>query len=132
MNSLETHRFLKADSPRFGRRDEAKIADEEDSLLVDGFFPDALQFAGKKRRKRVPEVDRQCRGTHNATVVKLNLIWLIRRSNLAVLLQISDYINERGMGPGLKRSLRLGGRRVSMSLRHPHLEFTDFLLLSAC
>jgi hypothetical protein len=45
----------------------------------------------------VPEVDCQRRGTHSATVVKLDLIWLIRRSNLTVPLQISDYVNERGM-----------------------------------
>ena len=48
VNFLKTHRFLKADSPRFGRRDEAKIANEEDPVLVDCFFFDALQFAGKK------------------------------------------------------------------------------------
>jgi hypothetical protein len=48
VNFLKTHRLLKADSPRFGRRDEAKIANEEDSVWVDGFFLDALQFAGKK------------------------------------------------------------------------------------
>ena len=49
VNFLKTYRVLKADSPRFGRRDEAKIANEEDSVLVDCFFFDALQFAGKKR-----------------------------------------------------------------------------------
>src|ERR1700691_3961045 len=43
---LKTHRFLKGDSPRFGRRDEAEIADEEDPVLVDCFLFDAFQFGG--------------------------------------------------------------------------------------
>src|SRR5882724_10096238 len=63
VNFFKTHRFLKADSPRLGRGDEAKIANEEDPALVDRFFFDALQFADKKRRERVPEVDCQRRGT---------------------------------------------------------------------
>jgi hypothetical protein len=70
---LKTQRILKADSPRFGRRDEAKVANEEDSVLVDRFFLDAIQFAGKKGRKWVPKVDCPHRGTDNATIVKLNL-----------------------------------------------------------
>jgi len=48
VNFLKPHGLLKADSPRFGRRDEAKIANEEDAVWVDGFFLEALQFAGKK------------------------------------------------------------------------------------
>lgn len=57
------------------------------------------------------------RGTHNATVVKLNLIRLIRRSNLTVPLQIGDQINARGMRPGLNRSLSLrGGDDISSGL----------------
>lgn len=109
MNFFKAHRFLKADSPRFGRRDKAKIANEEDPVLVDCFFFDALQFAGQKGCMRVPEVGCQRRGTHSATVVKLNLIGLIRRPNLTISLQARDYINERGMGPGLNRSLGLRG-----------------------
>jgi len=41
--------------------------------------------------------------------VKLNFIWLIRRSNLTVPLQMSDCIDERGMSPGFNRSLRMRG-----------------------
>ena len=48
MNFLETHRFLKADSPRFGRRDEAKVTNEKDSVLVNCLLFHSLQFAGKK------------------------------------------------------------------------------------
>jgi hypothetical protein len=48
VNLLKAHRVLKADSARFGSRDEAKIANKEDSVLVDCFFLDALQFADKK------------------------------------------------------------------------------------
>ena len=51
------------------------------------------------------------------TVVKLNLIWLMRRSNLTVPLQISDHINERRMHPGLNRSLGLrSGEEISRCL----------------
>ena len=65
----------------------------------------------------MPEVDCQGRGTDNATVVKLNLIRLIGCSNLTVPLHISDFINERGMSPGLNRSLGLrGGDDVSSCL----------------
>jgi hypothetical protein len=49
--------------------------------------------------------------------VKLKLIGLIRRSNLTVPLQISDYINERGIRPGLNRSSGLrGGDHVGSRL----------------
>ncbi len=54
VNFLKAHRFLKADTPRFGRRYEAKIANEEDPVFVDCFFFDALQFAGKKGEKGCP------------------------------------------------------------------------------
>ena len=84
VNLFKTHGFLKADAPRFGRRDEAKMANEEDPVLVDCLLLDTLQLTGQNGRKRVPEVDCQRRGTHPATVVKLNLIRLIRRSNLTV------------------------------------------------
>src|SRR5262249_23566208 len=46
----------------------------------------------------------QRRGTYSAAVVKLNLIRLIERSNLTVPLQLRDFINERGMRPGLSGS----------------------------
>jgi len=38
VNLVKAHRVLKADSPRFRRRDEAKVAYEEDSFLVDCFY----------------------------------------------------------------------------------------------
>ena len=117
MNFLKAHRFLKADSPRFSRRDEPEITNEEHSVLVDCFVFDSFQFAGKKRRKRVPKVDCQRRGTDHATVVKLNCIRLIRRSNLTVPLQMRDGIDERGMSPKFNRSARMrGGDDVSSSL----------------
>jgi hypothetical protein len=62
-------------------------------------------------------MDCQRRGTNNATVVKLNLIRLIRCSNLTVPLQMSDCINERGMSPGFNRSLcMLDGDDISSCL----------------
>ena len=48
VNLLKTHRVLKADSPRFGRRHEAEITNEEDSVLVNSFLDDALQFADQR------------------------------------------------------------------------------------
>jgi hypothetical protein len=33
---LKTQRILKADSPRFARRDEAKAAEEDSILVTDG------------------------------------------------------------------------------------------------
>jgi hypothetical protein len=50
VNSLKAKRILEADPPRFGWRDETKIADEEDPALVDFLSLDALQLVGKKRR----------------------------------------------------------------------------------
>jgi len=44
---LETQRVLKADAPRFGWRHKAQIANEENSILVNCFFLDALQLPGK-------------------------------------------------------------------------------------
>ena len=55
------------------------------------------------------EVDCQRSGTDRATVMKLNLIGLMRRPDLAVPLQLSDCVNEPGMRPGLNRSLGLRG-----------------------
>ena len=54
MNFLKAHRFFKADSPRFSRRDEAKIANEEDSVLVDCFFFDALKSAASNAGGQEP------------------------------------------------------------------------------
>jgi hypothetical protein len=49
--------------------------------------------------------------------VKLNVVWLIGRSNLAIPLQIRDCVDERGMLPGFKRSLALrGGDKVRRRL----------------
>ena len=51
--------------------------------------------------------------------MKLNLVWLIGRSNLAIPLQTRDCIDERRMHPGFKRSLALrGGDNVSRRLFH--------------
>ena len=40
--------IFKANAPRFGRRDEAEVANEEDPVLVDRFCLDTLQFTRKK------------------------------------------------------------------------------------
>ncbi len=42
VNFFETQCFFKADSPRFGRRDETEIANEEDAPLVDSLSLNAL------------------------------------------------------------------------------------------
>lgn len=72
------------------------------------------------------EVDCQRRGTYGAAVVKLNLIWLIRRSNLTVPLQMSDFINERGMRPGFNPSLGFRGGDDGSSCLFDHAEAIQF------
>ena len=48
VNFLKAHRVVKGDSARFGGRDKAEIANEEDSLLVDRLVFDTIQFSCKK------------------------------------------------------------------------------------
>ena len=76
----------------------------------------------------MPELDCQRRGTDNATVVKLNLVRLIRRSNLAVPLQMSDCIDERGVSPGFNRSLRMRGSDDVSSRLFDYAEPVEFQL----
>ncbi len=57
MHSFETQRLLEADPPRFGRRDEAEILYEEDTLLIDRLRFGTFQLAGKRVRERISEVD---------------------------------------------------------------------------
>ena len=109
MNLFKAYGFLKRNSPRFGGRDEAEIPNEEDSGLVDCFFLDALQFAGKNTRLRVSEIDGQRRGTDGAAVVELNLVGSMGGSKLTVSLQTGDCVDERRVCPGFNRSLGLGG-----------------------
>lgn len=58
--------------------------------------------------------------------MKLNLIGVISRSNLTVPLQISDYVNERGMRPGLSRSLVLRGGDDVCSCLFDNAESVEF------
>ncbi len=55
------------------------------------------------------EIDGQGRSADTATIVKLNLIRLIRRSNLAVLLQVRDGFEEGRMKPGFVVALCMLG-----------------------
>ena len=54
---LKTKRILKTDLPRFGQRNEAKVANEEHSCLVNRSLVDALQFANQKGRERITKVN---------------------------------------------------------------------------
>ena len=53
---LKTECVFEADSPRFGGGDEAEVANEEDAVLIDRFFLDAIEFTGQDRRIGTPEV----------------------------------------------------------------------------
>src|SRR5712691_11776046 len=107
MHAFETQRLRKADPPRFGRRDEAEILYEEDTLLIDRLRFDSLQLARKRVRKRISEVDRQGSGADDRPVVKLYLVGLARGSNLPPSLQFSDRIDEKGMRPRFSDAPRL-------------------------
>ena len=48
MNLFEVHGLFEGDSSCFGGRDEAQVANEEDLLLKNCFYFDALKFARKK------------------------------------------------------------------------------------
>ena len=117
MNALEMQSFFKRDSASLGSSDKPEIANEENSILIDMFSLRPLQFAGKQCRKRETQVDSQGSRTHNATIVELNLIRLVRRSNLPFSLQPCDDINERWILPGFKSSQgMLGGDNVGCRL----------------
>jgi hypothetical protein len=110
MGSLKTQRLLKADPPRCSRGDETETPYEEDARFVDCFLFDALEFIGKKWGERIPQIDRQRSGADDGPVVELNFIWLVRGAKLARLLQISDRVNERCIGPRFRSASGLGGR----------------------
>jgi hypothetical protein len=61
MHSLETQGLLKADSPRFGWLDVAKILYEKNTLLIDRLRFDARQLARKRRGERVSSRRRYAR-----------------------------------------------------------------------
>src|SRR5205823_6024642 len=88
MNSFKAQRFLKANTPCFGRSDKAKISDEEHAIFVDCLVLYTLQFASQKWRKRKAEMDGQGCGTDNGAIVKLNVAWFIGGGNLPFLLQL--------------------------------------------
>jgi hypothetical protein len=48
MHAFETQGLFKADPPRFGRRDESEVLYEKDTLLIDRFRFDTLQFVRKR------------------------------------------------------------------------------------
>ncbi len=101
VNLLEAHRLLVVDPAHLGRRDKSEIANEEDVLLVDRFSLDAVQFVSQKWRNRESEIPGQRRRAHRAPVMKLNTFRLMRRTNLALLLERCHRIEKRRMHPWL-------------------------------
>ena len=63
---------------------------------------------------------------HNGTVVKLNIIRSIRRSNLTAPLQLSDFINERWMSPDFDQSFRMSGSDHVRYCFFDHTEPVEF------
>ncbi len=82
MNPLETPGLFKIDAPSFGRGDEAEILDEENALLINRFRFDALQFAGKRLGEPIAQENRECSGADCRPVVKVDLVRLVRCSQL--------------------------------------------------
>jgi len=52
VNFLKAHGVFKADAPCFARRNEAKVANEEDAALVDCFFLDTSSSAASNGERR--------------------------------------------------------------------------------
>lgn len=82
MNLLETPGLFKIDAPSFGRSDEAEILYEENALPINRFRFDALQFGGKRVGEWVSQEDRQRCGADCRPIVKLDLVRLVRSSQL--------------------------------------------------
>jgi hypothetical protein len=134
MHSFETQRLLKADPPRFGRRDEAEILYKEDTLLKDRLRFSPLQLARKRVRKRISKIDRQGSGADDRAVVKLYFGGLARGSKLPPFLQFGDRTDERGMRPRFGDAPRLlqcddvGGRLLD-DTEAVEFQLTDYRCL---
>ena len=79
MHAFDMQGLLKADPPRRGRREEAKMLDEEDLLLIDRLRCETLQFARQRVGERVSQVDRQGSRADGRPIVKLDLARLACR-----------------------------------------------------
>jgi len=91
---FETQRFVKADPPRFGRRYEAKVPNEENFLLKDLVRLDALELTRQQVGGRIFEVGCQGSRADNRTIMELDRTRLGGRSTLPLPLQINHCINE--------------------------------------
>ena len=72
MDLFETQPFVKADPPRFGRRYEAKVPNEENFLLKDLVRLDALELTRKQVGARISEVGCQGSCADNRTIMELD------------------------------------------------------------
>jgi hypothetical protein len=107
MDTFETEGLFKVDSPRFGRRNEAQIPDEEYGCLKDIFPPDPLQFLFKDAGYGESKVLCQGSGADSGSIVKLHLDRLSRGPKLALPLQARDQVEERDICPRLGHTPRL-------------------------
>jgi hypothetical protein len=82
VNPFQTPDLVNFDAPSFGRGDKAEILYEENALLINCFRFDALQFGGKRLGIWVSQEDRQHGGADSRPVMKLNLVRLVRCSQL--------------------------------------------------
>jgi hypothetical protein len=79
--------------------DKAKIADEEDTPFINSLPFDALEFLRKRSGQPITQIDSQRGRTHCRAIVKLHLVRLKGRTNLAPFLEIGDRIDEPGICP---------------------------------
>ena len=106
VDPFKTQSLLKADPPRFGRRNEAKIPYKENTLLKDRLRvmrSSSLESVSGTGCPDTPPAQQCRRRSDHGTVP----VQVARRAKLPPPLQISDRIDERGMRPWFSDTLRL-------------------------
>jgi len=107
VDALKPQCLFQADAPGLRGSDKAEIVHEEDAPLKDRLGSNALQFARKLRRYRMPQIAGQRYRAERRTIMKLQFISVAGRAHLPLLLEIGNGIDKRRMRPGLGDAPRL-------------------------